>query len=169
MAGPAEWSVGYARQANADFELFQALQAGAAEQCHRMQLLQMACEKLAKAHLCGAGADPAGVQTSHAFVAKTLPVILKQTAITFNFTGPPAAEAIKLAGRLAREIELLTPGVDANGKRPDNCEYPWEDDAGVLHSPLDWAFSPSDLLTARAGRTVLKLIQEAIKRLLPPT
>ncbi len=167
MATAAEWSGGYARQANADFNLFQTLQAEVAEQCHRLQLLQMACEKLAKAHLCGTGADPAGVQTSHAYVAKTLPVILKQTAIALNFTGPQSTAAIKLATRLAKEIELLSPAVNANGKRPDNCEYPWEDDTGTLHSPLDWAFTPSDLLTVRAGRTVLKLIREAIKRLLP--
>ncbi|MGP0063486.1 MAG: hypothetical protein ACLQGP_07810 [Isosphaeraceae bacterium] len=38
---------------------------------------------------------------------------------------------------LAREIEVLAPAVKRGGQRPDNCEYPWEDDAGTLHVPLD--------------------------------
>ena len=46
------------------------------------------------------------------------------------------------------------------------CEYPWEDERGQLHVPLDWTFTPSHLLTAGAGRTFLKLVHEAIFRFL---
>jgi len=60
---------------------------------------------------------------------------------------------------LANEIEVLNPAVDRDGQRPDNCEYPWEDNNGVVRSPLDWTFQPSHLLTAPAGRTFLKIVR----------
>lgn len=64
---------------------------------------------------------------------------------------------------LAREIELLSPSVDQNGQRNDNCEYPWESNNSIF-SPLDHSFSPSHLLTAKAGRTFIKLLGSAIER-----
>ena len=48
MATAAEWAVAYARQADADFKMYQTLERlPTAEQCQRLQFLQMACEKLA--------------------------------------------------------------------------------------------------------------------------
>ncbi len=129
----------------------------------RMHFLQMACEKLAKAHLCGVNAPLENVQTSHAYVASTLPVVLRQQALSLNFSGRAAKTALAEAKHLAREIELLSPSVNAGGKRPDNCEYPWEDENGVLRSPLEWAFNPSRLLLARSGRSMLKLLRGAVE------
>jgi hypothetical protein len=167
MATSAEWATGYARQADADFTTFEALQSLTIPQCHQLQFLQMACEKLVKAHLCGAGTDPGNLQQSHAYIAGTLPVVLRQQALFVNFGGSKAKEALKHAARLAREIELLAPAVKRGGQRPDNCEYPWEDNSGRLHTPLDWSFQPSQLVDLPAGRTILKLIRGAIDRLLP--
>ena len=81
MATGAEWSTGYARQADADFKTFEAILVLSVPECHKLQFLQMACEKLVKAHLCGEGTDPADLQTSHACVAHNLPVVLRQQAI----------------------------------------------------------------------------------------
>lgn len=117
MATAAEWATGYARQARADFDTFNALQPqGAIPDCHKLLFLQMTSEKLAKAHLCSGGHDPAPLQTSHAFVAAILPRVLRQ------------------------ELAIL--------------------------KPLDWSFSPSQLLLLPAGRTFLRLVQLAINRLL---
>jgi hypothetical protein len=52
MADHASWARGYARQAQADFQTFEKLQAMPVPECHKLQFLQMACEKLVKAHLC---------------------------------------------------------------------------------------------------------------------
>ena len=164
MADHIEWSRAYARQANADFASYQLMQTPNKFECQRLQFLQMACEKLAKAHLCGAGADPAQVRTSHAWIAKTLPVILKQTAVSLSFSGVRASEALRAARQISAEIELLAPAVTRNEQRPDNCEYPWEDETGKLHSPLDWSFAPSELLMRPSGRTVLKLIRIAMEK-----
>jgi hypothetical protein len=165
MASGADWAAAYARQADADFTTFEYVQSADMPACHKLHFLQMACEKLVKAHLCGVGTDPGALQTSHAYVAGTLPVVLRQQAVYMQFAGGKAREALNRARFIAQEIEVLTPSVDRNGQRPDNCEYPSEDTAGTLRSPLDWRFSLENLIVVPSGRTVLKLIRGAIDRL----
>jgi hypothetical protein len=164
MSDSEEWAKGFARQAQADFETWGRLQ-GLPEtpECHRLLFLQMACEKLTKAHLCKAGSNPAAIQSSHAYVARNLPIIIRQQ---ISITNPKnAAWVLKHSEHLAREIEMLAPAVKRGGRRLDNCEYPWEDEGGRLHVPLDWTFTPSSLLMAPAGRTIIKLARDAINRL----
>jgi len=166
MATSAGWAKDFARQADADFQTFEKMQTLDVPECHKLQFLQMACEKLVKAHLCGRGTDPATLQTSHGYVAKNLPLVLQQQAASVSLRGGKAKEALNHAHRLAREIELLAPAVKRGGQRLDNCEYPWEDDARILHVPLDWSFQASQLIVMPPGRTILKLIRGAIDRLL---
>ncbi len=166
MASAAQWAAAYARQADADFQMFQTLQhLEAALNCHRLLFLQMASEKLVKAYLCAAGQDPRTLQSRHAFVAAHLPVVLRQQAVFVNFKGRKASEVLRHARLLAQEIDVLAPAVKRGGQRPDNCEYPWEDDAGKLHTPLNWSFHSAQLIARPAGRTILKLIRGAIDRL----
>jgi hypothetical protein len=165
MSTASEWAKGYARQARADFETLEKLRSiDAVPECHRLLFLQMACEKLTKAHLCQAGSNPADLQSSHAYIAKNLPIIIRQQ---ISLSKPKNARwVLGHSEHLAREIEMLAPAVQRGGQRPDNCEYPWEDEGGLLHVPLDWTFTPSNLLHAAAGRTFLKLVHEAIARFL---
>ena len=166
MADHTAWAVGYARQARVDFRTFEKLQETSAPECHKLQFLHMACEKLVKAHLCAGRTHPADLQSSHAYVAGTLPVVLRQQARFVNYEGPAARMTLRRARLLASEIDVVAPAVTRNGQRPDNCEYPWEDAGAQLHVPLDWTFAPSELLVQCAGRTALKLIVGAIDRLL---
>src|ERR1700722_6766137 len=162
MATSPEWSHGYARQADADFKMFQTLeQEAAVEACHKLQFLQMACEKIVKAHLCGEGTNPSVLQTSHAYIAGTLPVVLRQVATKYKYTGKNARWVLQHSRYLAQEIEVLAPAEKRGAQRPDNCEYPWEDDDGVLHLPLEWTFIPAQLLLKPAGRVFLKLLRLA--------
>lgn len=166
MAIPDEWSRAYAKQAKADFETWDALQGNmAVPACHKLHFLQMACEKLCKAYLCKQpGADPKDYQSSHAYTAKNLGIIIRQQiALTLN---PPKNERYLLVHckLLAREIELLSPSVQDDGQRPDNCEYPWEQ-GGKLYIPADWSFPALNLLMAPAGPSLLKLLYGAIQRL----
>src|SRR6185312_13020935 len=82
MTDSAKWAVGFARQADADFrgwELFEQHPQAVAAPCHKLLFLQMACEKLCKAYLLRANiCSPATVQTSHGFIAKHLPMIVRQ-------------------------------------------------------------------------------------------
>src|ERR1700722_6373113 len=121
MASHAEWSRGYARQALADFERFEELEKdGSVQTCHKLQFLQMACEKLVKAHLCGIGTDPTSLQASHAYVAASLPVILRQQATFVNFSGKHARWVLQHAKYLSQEIDVLAPAVKRGGLRLDN-------------------------------------------------
>jgi hypothetical protein len=165
MPTNAEWATAYARQADADFKTFETIQSLLIPECHKLQFLQMACEKLVKAHLCGGGTDSSSLQASHAYISKSLPVVLRQQAVYERFRGGKAEAVLRHANYLAQEIELLAPAVRRGGQRPDNCEYPWEDSRGKLHLPLDWSFNPSGLTVMPSGRTILKLIRGAIDRL----
>jgi len=165
MSTSDEWAVGFARQALADLETWEKLQGiESVPDCHKLLFLQMACEKLTKTHLCRARSDPASIQSSHAYTAKNLPIIIRQQ---IEISKPKnAGWLLKHSKHLAHEIEMLAPAVKRGGQRPDNCEYPWDDEGGRLHVPLDWTFAPANLLIEPAGRTFLKLIREALSRLL---
>jgi hypothetical protein len=127
----------------------------------------MACEKLCKAHLVQAGTPPDVLQSSHGYVANPLPVVIREQLIFMRQNLGGMAGVLLFTRHIANEIEVLNPAVDRARRRPDNCEYPWEDANQVLHSPLDWTFTPSQLLTAQNGRTFFKLLRAAITRLLP--
>jgi hypothetical protein len=70
-----------------------------------------------------------------------------------------------LVRHLAEEIEVLNPAERRDGRRPDNCEYPWEAGNQVV-SPLEWSFNPLRLCTVPAGRTFIKLLRGAIDRII---
>lgn len=79
MSAKEDWVRGYARQSQADFTTYENLQSQSdIPACHSLLLLQMACEKLVKAHLIQQGGDPTAFQTSHAYTAKTLPIVIRQ-------------------------------------------------------------------------------------------
>ena len=166
MSTRDDWAKAYARQAQADLDSWTRLDRdSAALACHQLLFLQMACEKLTKAHLCVQGSDPRDLQSSHAYVARNLPIVFRQLLSAGLKVNNPKW-LLTHVKHLAYEIELLAPAIRRGGKRQDNCEYPWEDESGQLHSPLDWTFAPSRLLLAPAGRTFLKLLRVAIQRLL---
>jgi hypothetical protein len=166
MTSRADWVQGYARQVSADFNSFQILQAiGDIPACHKLLFLQMACEKLCKAHLIAGGTDPQTLQSSHGYIANPLPVVIRQQIVYCKSDLKGMAGVLLMVRHLAREIEVLNPAVKRDGGRPDNCEYPWDHD-GTLRSPLDWSFAPSHLLMEKGGRTFLKLVRGAIDRLL---
>jgi hypothetical protein len=168
MSTRDDWRKAYARQAEADLAAWQAVRttAGTAE-CHRLQLLQMACEKLCKAFLIDGGTDPAALRSSHGYVANPLPTVIRHEILGQRGSLKGMRGVLAHVRHLAREIELLSPACDDGGRRPDNCEYPWEDGSGRVRSPLDQGFHPSRLLAVPAGRTFVKLVRGAIDRLLP--
>lgn len=126
----------------------------------------MACEKLCKAHLCGNGTDPDDLQSSHAFIAGPLPIIVRQQFARLGGKESRShSQTLRQVRQLAREIELLAPTVTNGNRRPDNCEYPWEI-GGLLFVPVEFSFPNLNLLEQRAGRLLLKLIPAAIDELL---
>lgn len=162
----SEWQTAYARQARADFDTWTELQRIiSVPECHRLLFLQMACEKLTKAHLCNIGSRPNSLQSSHAYGAKNLRLILREQLLALGYQRNRIAGLLAALKQMAEQIELLAPAVKRGGQREDNCEYPWEDLAGKVQSPLDWRFTPTELLMKPAGRTFLKAVSAAIDRL----
>jgi hypothetical protein len=162
---PDNWGKAFAKQAVADFEAWNELQGKPSiPSCQKLHFLQMSCEKLCKTHLCKQPkADPKAFQASHAYIAKNLDIIIRQElTLTPN---PPRNYRYLIAccKPIAREIELLHPQVEDGGRRPDNCEYPWEQ-GGRLYVPAEYTFASLNLLETPGGRCLLKLIGNAIRR-----
>jgi hypothetical protein len=125
----------------------------------------MACEKLCKAHLCKQpGADPKTFQSSHAYTARNLAIIVRELFPAGSKRLREQRELLKRCKQVAREIELLHPAVDDGGRHPANCEYPWEQ-GKKIYIPAEWTFPLLNLLEKQSGPTLLKLISEAIRRL----
>jgi len=128
-----EWGSAYARQAQADVDAWdQPARITPSAVPKNYTSCKWPVKSLAKAHLCKAGSRPGDMQGSHAYIAANLPVILRNQLQLINAKPAVVRNIVRFAKRLARELELLSPAVDDGGRRPDNCEYPWEDAAKRL-------------------------------------
>jgi len=166
MAGNREWMKAFARQAQVDLLAREALiaqgQAFGLPPCQELHFLQMACEKLSKAHLYSTSNPPDDVQSSHRHTSTQIPIIIREIHVREGGRRGDTWFPDEIR-RLAREIALLHPQVDGGGTRPDNCEYPWEDVQGNVHTPADEAFPQLDLARSQGGRRFLKLLRMAIE------
>ena len=157
----------FARQAKADFESRDVLDLKDSPESQHLHFLQMACEKLCKAHYFHHGGTlPSGIESSHALIAKRLPQIIRDVLRDdIAVSGKSRSVILRGVAGFAREIELLAPAVDANGARPDNCEYPWVDATGVLQVPAEYDFLNLRFCQKEFGRVFLRLIRQAIAEL----
>jgi len=150
------WTKAFARQAQSDFQARDYLLANPRlPPCHQLHALQMAFEKLAKAHLIDAGSDPCDVQSSHAYIAKVVPLIVREMLARTPGAGRETWVVYAIRD-LCRKIELLSPAVTAGGTAPSNVEYPRRLPSGQIAAPADHDFG-LDLLFAKAGVTMLKV------------
>jgi hypothetical protein len=157
------WASAYARQAKSDLQARdQLLRDERLEACHQLHYLQMAAEKLCKAHLSAQGQPQEVLESSHAFIAGPLPVICRQHLAR----GAQKRNTWVLAAirKLSRQIELLHPQVDDAGRVPANCVYPWEGPGKKVIAPAEHAFGLS-LLHEKAGATLLKIMSAAADEL----
>jgi len=163
MASHNEWRVAYAKQAKVDLRAREQLLAlPDLPDCQELHFLQMACEKICKAYLCGHGTDPSVLQSSHAYIASVLPIILReQLALKSRHLQKDHTWLVSAIRSLARKIELLAPAVQGGGAYPANCEYPWLGTDGTLKVPAEHNFQ-LDLLYAEAGRHLIKALYSAV-------
>ncbi len=163
MAITDEWRIAYARQARADLLAREHLLASdRLPQCQQLHFLQMACEKICKAFLCGKGSAPADLRRSHGYIARPLPVIARH--YSRRRRNGEAAWVLEAIADLARRIERLAPAMNEGGAYPANCEYPWEGPDGNVETPAEFDFG-IDLARQRGGRHLLKLLQTAAEDL----
>lgn len=150
-------------QARSDWGVYELLAKRAdVAPCHKLHFLQMACEKLAKAHRLRDTDSPVDELLSrHTGFAKFVSAFCK-LMLGEQYRGKDAqlAAVIKASRTLAREIEKLAPAIDRHVS-PENAEYPWERDEEVI-APCEYTFPSLDLLGAAGGRTFLKLIKQGL-------
>jgi len=166
MSSHDEWRIAFAKQALADLLAREKLlEHPEVPDCQQLHFLQMACEKLCKAYLCGQGVDPQTLQSSHAYISRPLPIIARQQfAQEARKVHPDRSWVIKAVRSLARKIELLAPAVNDAGRQPANCEYPWAGPDGKVRAPAEHNFG-LDLRHEKAGRHLLKVLYMAAEEL----
>jgi len=162
MTNYRDWRIAYAKQAMADLKARdRLLMHSDLPDCQQLHFLQMACEKVCKAYLCGQGTDPQTLQTSHAYISGPLPLIARQQFARQAQQGHADRSWMIAAIRaLSRRIELLAPAVKGGGAYPANCEYPWQTNDGRIIAPMEYNFQ-LDLLHEKAGRHLLKVLYSA--------
>ena len=142
----------FATQASSDLDTYEALCALPLPACHRLHYLQMWLEKLCKAYLWLPEASE-DLRMRHNVAEKVLPRMIAEHWRRIGFPQRPDIVAIR---EICREIDLLHPQVDDNGRRPDNVEYPWLAANGAVLAPSGWRFSLAARLTSHTGRLLMK-------------
>jgi len=162
-----QWSIAYARQSLADMRARAALlEHSELPECQQLHFLQMGCEKLCKAYLCGRGVDPVALRGSHAYIGSTMPIIVRQHfAREARKVRVDHTWVIRAIGTLARKIELLSPAVNDAGRSPANCEYPWTGADGTVRVPAEYDFK-LDLLHDGAGHHLVKALYTTAEELI---
>jgi hypothetical protein len=158
------WALAYIKQGGSDFAMYQRLSAmPEVAVCHTLHYLQMAGEKVAKAYRFR-DTDTADERliTEHVAFSQFIESYLGSPEMKQRYAGKheKLREIVKLARKLAREIEKLAPAVDREAS-PANAEYPWLDDGRVI-TPCEFVYPSLTLLTEPGGRTFLRLLEMAI-------
>lgn len=153
------WARACAKQALSDLDAREALVEAGSRKCHRLHFLQMASEKVSKAHLTKANGHD-NVRNRHDYVAKHLPTIARIFYAAINDGNELRGWEIQEIRRLAKEIEVLSPACDGGNLREDNSEYPWENGRGGVCTPCEYSFPNIDD-GSRAIVRLIRLIREA--------
>lgn len=166
-----EWRIAYAKQALSDCNMYELLCRNSnVEVCHRLLYIQMFLEKASKAYLWKSTDSTSGIPSfhvTHNVIVKVIPQIIKfysgaskeQIAINRN--------KMNEIRKICREIDLLCPSVDDDGRRPDNCEYPWASSSGdKVCIPCEEKFEIQNrLLNSSNGILIIKAAKYACTKL----
>ena len=147
------WSEAFAVQANSDLDTFELLEKSGLPICHRLHYLQMWLEKLSKAFLWVPESGADDLRFKHNVVGRVLPSLISRHRRRLGLVVSSDLAAIR---EICRQIDLLHPQVDDNGRRPENAEYPWVDNSGQIKIPAQWKFVLADRLYTSPGRILRK-------------
>jgi hypothetical protein len=157
-------------QASSDWQVYRLLADASLPQCHPLHYLQMACEKLGKAHrLSTLDANVDTIATRHVGFAQFVNTFLRSPPVIARYAGKTAAHksVCQTAAAIAREIEKLAPAID-RAQFPENAEYPWEkgdweQGTGEVLVPCKYPYPSLSLLKTHGGRAFLKLVEQAFR------
>jgi hypothetical protein len=147
----ATWADAFKSQAASDLKTYENLTKSGLPQSHSLHYLQMWLEKLCKSYIYKDNIED--LKWKHQVVEKILPRTIQDYWHRIGFEGKPQVSEMRA---LCREVDLLHPQVDNNGKRRDNVEYPWPEDSGTIAVPSEWKFSLASRLHSPAGHNLIK-------------
>lgn len=153
----------FARQARSDKSVYDHLckVRGDFASCHRLHYLQMFLEKTAKAYLwneMGTKNNPPDFDRSHKVIGKVLPLIVREYWKEVGYERKPDRSQLTAIRDICRELDFLAPSLDDNGRRPDNCEYPWASTADPeVIAPVDYDFPVDRKLRSSDGIMLIKI------------
>jgi hypothetical protein len=147
------WSEAFTVQAGSELDAFLLLEKSGLPISHRLHYLQMWLEKLCKAYLWIPETGGEDLRFKHNVIARVLPSLISRHRQRLGVRDDKDMSAIR---RLCREIDLLHPQVDDEGRRPENVEYPWKGSTGEVETPAHWKFSLAGQLYTNPGRQLLK-------------
>jgi hypothetical protein len=153
------------QQAMSDHYVFALLRKEGSPQCHPLQHLQMATEKIAKAYFWRSGSPP---PRSHASFVQFLRFLgqIRQSdreriANLFSFKRFSDFQAwIRSILPIAYDLERLSPDLAEDGPNP---EYPWPH-AQPQTAPTSHNFAIWASLKSGQGRDLMRVIQMAVQR-----
>jgi len=164
-------------QARSDFRVFELLWAqdlNTYPECHALQHLQMATEKMSKAMLLTL--DPERELMSHVAFREVVPILNRpDIARRLGYNQNPKAfrDLIDRRRSWFRSIEQLSPSVGTNphggGSEGPNVEYPWQardiNTRIVWYAPAEYDFDVSKDMRSRDGQHFLLVIRQLLERL----
>ena len=161
MTDRRSWQVAFLKQARADWEAYQRAHEPIWPACHRLHFLQMATEKLGKALLVAGETALEEITHTHSAFVKFMRVVgnNRRLHVKLGMTKSQLRAQINQLLPMAYEIESLAPALAQGGP---NSEYPWLDQLGHLHVPVEHSFSLTKLLQTPQGIKLLKYIESCI-------
>ena len=135
-----EWARAFALQAVSDLQVHALLASSTSDKCRKLHLLQMAAENTCKAYLIARSGYDA-LSKMYCVIAKTLPLIFRETLIQQRHSEASIRTRVKFAKLLGAEIQLLSPSCNSGGTREGNSEYPWLTQSGTVGIPCQFPFS----------------------------
>jgi hypothetical protein len=120
----SNWKHALLDQAEADFQAYTAIQSiSGIRECHLIQFLQMAVEKLLKG-LKSNGLEPPEIKHNVFQNFYNLSGNLPNVSQALGY--PDNAQFVRYMSGLRTIIEQLESYVPTGGKQQENAEYPWE-------------------------------------------
>lgn len=154
------------KQSHSDWNAYDVMQKiGSFAECHKLQFLQMASEKISKAYLLRTFQP----KRSHAGFGKFLRLLvqssssvdLQRIAQIHQFNHIQSFEQwIQSVRPLADDLEKLAPALAQDGPNP---EYPLPHDA-PMNSPAIFDFPILKRLETSEGRSLLRFMKASIER-----
>lgn len=174
MSVEEDWSRAFARQAQADWRAYECLVQFGAEaagsQSENLHLLQMAIEKLIKAHLYLEDNNPDRLQSKHDVIAKHLPNIFR--TLYARRQSPDrkpdrrrTATLMVNVRKIAYKIAKLHPKNDGGICQFPNCEYPWKNPSGIILVPAEYSFVEFTITRENWWMDFVKIVKAEMARL----